>query len=72
MLLKFSKSVVVIVLLLSTTVAQAGLIFDVTEYTENAMTFQVSGTLDQAYDSNNFDSLLFVATDFNLGEFWNT
>lgn len=72
MLLKFSKSVIAIVLLLSTTVAQAGLIFDVTEYTENAMTFQVSGTLDQVYDSNNFDSTLLVATDFNLGEFWNT
>ncbi len=72
MLLKFSKSVVAIVLLLSTTVAQAGLIFDVTEYTETTMTFQVSGTLDQVYDSNNYDSLLLVATDFNLSEFWNT
>jgi hypothetical protein len=72
MLLKLSKSITAIVLLLSTAVAQAGLIFDVTEYTENTMKFQVSGTLDQAYDSNRYDSVLFVATDFNLREFWNT
>lgn len=52
--------------------AQAGLIFNVTEYTENTMQFQVTGTLDQVYDSNHFDSMLFVATDYDLSPFWNT
>jgi len=53
-------------------IANAGLIFNVTEYTENTMQFQVTGTLDQLYDSNYFDSMLFVATDYDLSPFWNT
>jgi len=52
--------------------ANSALIFNVSEYTSNTMSFQVSGSLDQIYDSARFDSLLMVATSFDLSESWST
>jgi len=56
----------------STTLAHAGIIFNVTEYSSSTMSFDIAGTSDEAYDSNQFDSLLQIATDFNLSEPWNS
>ncbi|AAZ24265.1 PEP-CTERM sorting domain-containing protein [Colwellia psychrerythraea] len=69
---KFLNIALACLFLCVTSTSNAGLIFDITEYTDSKMAFSVTGTLDQAYNSNRHDSLFYVGTDFSLSQMWNS
>lgn len=68
-LLKKTSIVAMLLLGISST-AYGSILFSISEYSETTFSFQISGTLDQAYDANDFDSLLQINPGSDLSQLW--